>query len=164
MTYLPGLLIALGALWFALSGQTAPLFLIFAGVSILLTLWLAARLKIIDRNASPYHRVGHALAYAAWLAVEVAKSNVAVILAILDPRRTINPALVNVKAEGRSDLARAMFANSITLTPGTVTVDIERDGFVVHALQEEKARPSTFIPMGRRSAWAAGGGKTKKKS
>jgi multicomponent Na+:H+ antiporter subunit E len=155
MIYVAGLVLALSALWFALSGETAPLFLGFGALSILLALWLAARLKIIDRNASPYHRIAQVLLYLVWLSLEVVKANLAVIRSVLDPRRTISPALVKVKANGRTDLAKAMFANSITLTPGTVTVDVERDGLLVHALHEQNARPAAFAPMDRRSARAA---------
>lgn len=157
MGYGIGLLVALAALWVALSGVTAPLFLMFGGVAVIATLWLAASLKIIDRNASPYHRLLQVLAYLGWLAVEVVKANLAVIRSILDPRHTINPALVTVKTEGKSDLAKAMFANSITLTPGTVTVDVEKDRLIVHALQEETSRAHSFAPMDRRAARAADG-------
>lgn len=157
MSYVPGLVLALAALWFALSNDTVPLFLIFAAVSLLLTLALAARLRVICREASPYHRIVQLLLYAFWLAVEVLKANIAVIRSILTPQRSISPALVNVEATGRSDLAYAMFANSITLTPGTVTVDVDGFVLIVHALQEEVSRPHVFAPMDRRAARAADG-------
>ena len=69
MTYLPGLALALAALWFALSGETSPLFLMLGAVSVLAALWLAARLRIIDRDASPYHRIVQLLVYLVWLLV-----------------------------------------------------------------------------------------------
>jgi multicomponent Na+:H+ antiporter subunit E len=159
MIFVPGLVIALGALWFALSGETAPLFVIFAGVSILLVLWLCAKLRIVDRNASPYHRIVQVVLYLVWLAIEVVKANIRVIRSILDPRRSINPALVNVTTTATTDLGRAMFANSITLTPGTVTVDINGRNLVVHALQEETSRAHSFAPMDERAARAGDGGK-----
>lgn len=157
MSYLPGLLLALAALWFALSGHVEPLFLIFAAISVLATLWLAGRLRIVDRDASPYHRGLQLFLYFGWLAVEIVKSNVAVIRSILNPRRSINPALVTVKASATSDLGKALFANSITLTPGTVTVDVENGQFIVHALQEEASRAHSFTGMDRRAARAGDG-------
>jgi multisubunit Na+/H+ antiporter MnhE subunit len=54
-------------------------------------------------------------------------------------------------------MALALFANSITLTPGTVTVETGAD-FLVHALHEERARPASFAAMNRLAARAAGGG------
>ena len=157
MIYLPGLLLALSAFWFAFSGQTSPLMLLLAVLSIASTLWLCGRLKIIDRNASPYHRAHLLAVYVCWLMVQILKANLIVIRFVLDPRNTINPAIVKVKPEGTSDLARALFANSITLTPGTVSVDTGGD-FLVHALHEENASPASFALMNRLSARAAGGG------
>jgi multicomponent Na+:H+ antiporter subunit E len=157
MAYLPGLLAALAALWFALSGETAPMFLFLGVVSVLLALWLAARLKIIDRDASPYHRAPQLAGYLAWLMVQIVKANIAVIGRILGPRHAIDPALVNVTTTARTDLGKALFANSITLTPGTVTVDVDDENLVVHALVREQSRSHSFAPMDRRAARAADG-------
>lgn len=155
MPYLPGLVIALAALWFALSAETSPFFVGLAALSVLLTLSLAARLRIIGRDASPYHRIFQFLLYAPWLAVQVVKANLAVIARVLGPRHAIDPALVRVPTTARTDLGRALFANSITLTPGTVTVDVEGDRLIVHALVRENASAASFEPMDRRAAAAA---------
>jgi len=157
MTYLPGLLIALVAFWFALSGETSPLFLMLAALSVLLTLWLCARLRIIDRNASPYHRLPQLLVYGAWLLVEIVKANIAVIRRILGPSHAIDPVMVNVTTSARTDLGKALFANSITLTPGTVTVDVDGDRLKVHALVRETSGAPSFAPMDRKAAAAADG-------
>lgn len=156
MTYLPGLVLALAAFWFALSGQTSPFFLGLAGASILLTLWLVARLRIMGRDASPYHRLPQMLLYVPWLIVQVVKANIAVIARVLGPRHAVDPAVVYLKTSARSDLGRAVFANSITLTPGTVTIDVRGDKLMVHALVREKASAASFEPMDRRAAAAAG--------
>jgi len=157
MTYLPGLLVALTAFWFALSGLTSPYFLVLAAVAILLALWLSARLGIIGRDASPYHRVLLMLPYAAWLLGQIVKSNFAVIARVVGPRHAIDPAMVRVKTQARTDLGKALFANSITLTPGTVTVDVDGDELKVHALVRENATPAGFDLMDRRAARAADG-------
>ena len=161
MSYLPGLAIALAALWFALSGETTSMFLMLGVLSVLLALWLAARLKIIDRDASPYHRLVQLVTYLGWLMVQIVKANIAVIGRILGPRHAIDPALVNVATTARTDLGKALFANSITLTPGTVTVDVDGDELVVHALVREQSRSHSFAPMDRRAAGAADGPATK---
>jgi multicomponent Na+:H+ antiporter subunit E len=147
MSYLPGLIIVLAALWAALSAETAPMFVGLGVISVLLAVWLAARLRIISREASPYHRIVRLFVYFVWLMSEVAKANIAVIVRILSPGRTIDPAIVRIKAAAKSDLGRALFANSITLTPGTVTVDIEGDRLVVHTLIRDKASPASFEMM-----------------
>lgn len=159
MSYVPGLAAALAALWFALSGETAPLFLAFGVVSVLASLWLAARLRILDRDASPYHRIVQHLLYLAWLLVEIVKANAVVIVKILGPRHAIDPAIVRVRTTARTDLGRALFANSITLTPGTVTADVEGDRLVVHTLARERAPAHSFAKMDRNAARAADGGR-----
>jgi multicomponent Na+:H+ antiporter subunit E len=155
MIYLPGLVLALAALWFALWGQTSPFFIGLGVVSVLLTLWLAGRLRIIDRNASPYYRLPQMLVYLGWLIVEVVKANIAVIARVLGPRHAIDPAVVRLRTRARTDLGKALFANSITLTPGTVTIDVQGDKVMVHALVREKASVASFEPMDRRAAAAA---------
>src|SRR5262245_18452570 len=112
MTYLPGLVLALGALWFALSGETSPLFLLLAAFFVLFALWISARLRIIGRDASPYHRFVSFILYFAWLAVEIVKSNIAVIARVLGPKSAINPDVIRVRTSVKSDLGRALFANS----------------------------------------------------
>ncbi len=155
MIYLPGLVLALAVLWFALSGQTSPFFIGLGVVSVLLTLWLAGRLRIIDRNASPYYRLPQMLVYLGWLIVEVVKANIAVIARVLGPRHAIDPAVVRLRTRARTDLGKALFANSITLTPGTVTIDVQGDKVMVHALVREKASVASFEPMDRRASAAA---------
>lgn len=159
MRYLPGLAAALAVLWFGLSGETAPLFLGLGLVSIVLVLVLAARLHILDRDASPYHRIVQHLLYFGWLLIEIVKSNIAVILRILGPRNAIDPVIVRVHSTTKTDLGRALFANSITLTPGTVTADVDGDQLVVHALVRESAPASGFVQMDRNAAKAADSGK-----
>jgi multicomponent Na+:H+ antiporter subunit E len=161
MTYLPGLLVALSLFWFGLSGETAPLFIALAVISIGLTLIMSARLKVIDRNASPYHRAPQMFLYVCWLIVEIVKANIAVIARVVGPTHAIDPALVRLRTRAKSDLGKALFANSITLTPGTVTVDVEGDKVLVHALVRENASVASFEPMDRRASATAGFAKRK---
>jgi len=158
--YVAGLFITLVVFWFAMSGMTKPLIMAFGGISVVISFVLALRLNVIDGESSPYFRIYAFLAYWAWLLVEIAKANWRVIRACLKADLDINPALVRVKTVCRSNLAKTTFANSITLTPGTVTVEIEGDRMLVHALYEEDAEPSVFSGMDRRVARAVDGGVT----
>lgn len=152
MSYLPGLIIALAALWAALSGETAPMLIALGVISVAVTLLIAGRLGIIGRDASPYHRIVRLFVYLIWLLSEIVKANIAVIARILSPARSIDPDITHLQAAGKSDLGRALFANSITLTPGTVTVDIDGDRLVVHALSRQGADPANFEMMNYLSA------------
>jgi len=156
MIYLPGLALALVAFWFVLTGHVEPQFLGFAAFSVLASLWLCARLRIIDRDAAPYARLPQLVLHAAWLSVQVVKANIAVMRAILR-RRAVDPAVAHVRASARTDLGLAIFANSITLTPGTVTVDVDDGVLLVHGLRAQDVRRSAFDAMDRRAARAGDG-------
>lgn len=157
MAYFLGLLVALVGFWLGMSGHFSPLLLSLGGVSVVACLILAYRLDVIDREGAPYVRiVGFAL-YFPWLTKEIIKANWTVIRACLRAELDIVPALVKVKTVCSSDLAKVTFANSITLTPGTVTVEVEGDRLLVHALYEQDAQPEAFAEMDRRSARAIDG-------
>ena len=157
MGYFLGLIVVLGALWLGLSGMFKPLLLTLSVVSILISLLLAARLNTVDREGVPYARMPNLLLYWGWLVIEIFKANWPVIRACVSADLDINPALVKVKTRCESDLAKTIFANSITLTPGTVTVEVEGDKLLVHALFEESATPDAFTEMDERSWRAADG-------
>jgi multicomponent Na+:H+ antiporter subunit E len=158
MTYLPGLALALAAFWFALSQQTAPLFLALGALSVLLTLWLVAQMRILDRDASPYHRVAQLLIYLVWLIGQIIRANLSVVARVLGPRSAIDPAIVRIRTNARTDLSKALFANAITLTPGTVTVDVAGDRVVVHALVAGNASARSFDGADRVASTAADNG------
>lgn len=140
-----------------MSGHYTPLILSLGCASILVTLVLCYRLDIIDRDGAPYVRIIGFAMYFPWLMKEIVKANWTVIRACVRADLDINPALVKVKTVCKSDLAKVTFANSITLTPGTVTIEVEGDKMLVHALYEEGAQPEAFDEMDRRSARAAEG-------
>ena len=161
MGYFIGLLIVITALWLGLSGLYKTLLLSLMAVSVILTMILAVRLKVIDREGVPYGRLPQFLIYWVWLVAEIFKANRQVIKAILSAYLTIDPALVKVKTQCESDLAKTVFANSITLTPGTVSVEVEGNKILVHALYEDAAAPGAFADMDRRARRACDGGDAK---
>ncbi|MGB3455794.1 MAG: Na+/H+ antiporter subunit E [Litorimonas sp.] len=150
------LLFALAATWWVLSGYTKPLLLTLGAISIGLVVLICARMKILDRETAPYLTVPQTLAYFGWLFAEIIKANISVVREILSPDMEVSPTLTKIPTGRKSDLARTMFANSITLTPGTVAVAMEEDHILVHALLSEMSDPEDFAEMGDRSAWAVG--------
>lgn len=162
MAYLIGLVAALTVFWLSNSGHYTPLLLSLGGVSIFLSVWLTHRLGGIDRESAPYVRFFGFITYLPWLMWEILKANFLVIKACLRAELDISPALVRVRTTCRSDLAKVTFANSITLTPGTVTVEVEGDKLLVHALYESEAGPGAFDEMDRRSSRAMDGGPKKR--
>jgi multicomponent Na+:H+ antiporter subunit E len=136
--------------WLLLSGIYTP-FLVLAGLgaSIAVAL-LARRMEITDREGLPIHLALAALAYWPWLLKEIVKSAWRVSRIILDPRLPISPTLVRFKPSQKTTVALATHANSITLTPGTITVEADSEEFLVHALTREGAASVAGSEMDRR--------------
>jgi len=142
---------ALLALWLLLSGVYTPLMLLFALASVGLVLVVAARMDAIDHEGHPLHlRLGRTLAYGVWLAGEIARANLDVARRILAPSLPIAPRMVRLVPGQRTDLGRTLYANSITLTPGTVSVKLSEAEVLVHALSREGAEELAGGEMDRR--------------
>lgn len=139
-----------------LSGYFKPLLLSLGVISIVLTIWIARRMRILDGETAPYMTIPQTLVYFTWLFKEIIKANIAVVRAVLSPDMAVSPTLTRIPTPQKTDIGKVMFANSITLTPGTVSVDIQDDHILVHALLSEMSDPSDFAEMAERSAWAIG--------
>jgi len=136
--------------WLLLSGIYTP-FLVLAGLGASIAVaWLARRMELADREGHPIHLGFAALAYWPWLLKEIFKSGWQVTRIILDPRLPISPTFVRFKPSQKTTVALATHANSITLTPGTITVDADHDQFLVHALTREGAAGVIDSEMDRR--------------
>lgn len=162
MTYGVGLTVILVLLWLTLSGQYTlsgeyPLIIGFGVLSIVGTVALTFRMRILDRETVPILPALPLMMYWLWLGREILNANLAVVKLVMRPEIDVEPRLVRVPAEQRSGLGHAVFANSITLTPGTVTIDVEEDGFLIHALDTSFTDPAGFAEMGARSDLASDG-------
>ncbi len=144
--------ILLFALWFALSGMTAPLLIGFGLASSALTAWLMTRLVYTRDDLISAFRLGRLLLYLFWLVGQVILSSVRVMYLILHPRMPISPGFVRVRADQATRLGRVTFANSITLTPGTVSVDLNDDYILVHGLEVAGAESLNHGGMGKHLA------------
>jgi len=144
--------------WFALSGTVdAQHVLMGAAVS-----WLALRMResILPRErrtpAAPWRlpaigrRLRQTAAYLAFLLVQIVKANVEVALIALHPRLPISPAFLRYGPALKSDWGRVLMGNSITLTPGTLTVELENGEYLIHTLTIGAARTLPGWPAERR--------------
>ena len=138
------------ALWLLLSGHYTPLMLLFGVLSTLFVVFLATRADLIDRETQPVLIKSSVLLYWAWLGREIIKSNIDVARRILSPNLPISPTVFTVRAGQKTELGRVTYANSITLVPGTVTVDVNEDVLTVHALTQEVAEDLRRGEMDRR--------------
>lgn len=144
-------LLALVAFWLLLSGMFTP-FLIAAGIgSAFAVTLISQRMDLIDHEGHPIHLAWPALlSYWPWLLKEIAKSGWDVTKRILDPRLPISPALIEFQPTQRTEMGLVIHANSITLTPGTISVEVEPNRFLVHALTQEGAAGLAGSEMDRR--------------
>ena len=120
--------------WLLLSGHYEPLIVAFGVFSSLLVTYLAWRMDREDRYAFPLIFTWRLPWYWVWLVKEILKANLNVVRIILAPELPISPIMVPFRAAMKSDLARMIYANSITLTPGTITTGTEGDILRIHAL------------------------------
>jgi multicomponent Na+:H+ antiporter subunit E len=128
-------LLSLAILWVLMSGLFKPLLLILGAVSILITYFFMRRMnKIEDEPITIALKPFKFLGYCIWLLKEIALANWAVTKVILSPRMPIRQNLFSIPHSQQGDMASTIFANSITLTPGTITVETEPGYFLVHAL------------------------------
>ena len=153
-----GLWILLFALWLALSGHYTPLFLAFGIGTCTIAVYVSLRMGILDQESLPLHLVLGLIAYIPWLVWEIFRSNVEVARIILNPSLPINPSMVHFEASQKSDLGRFIYANSITLTPGTITTGIRETDFEVHALTADAVDGSEEAVMNRKVAALEGSG------
>lgn len=146
------------AYWLSLSGYFIPMILSFGVISILFVLWLCKRMDILDFETVPYERTPATFMYFIWLSSEIVKANLQVVKAVMRPDMEVTPTMVKIPSKHKTDIARTMFANSITLTPGTVSVAIREDHILVHALLTEMSNPEDFAEMEERAGRAVGEG------
>ncbi len=154
MTRLLLIFATLFALWLAMSGiYDNGLILAFGVVSCAVCVWIIHRLGLVFPEAPLGGlRVFAAMRYIFWLIVEIGKADWAVAKVILSPDLPRRQRLIKVMCQQSTDLGRALFANSITITPGTVTVETEEDCFIVHSLTDEAADMEALDRMGARVA------------
>jgi multicomponent Na+:H+ antiporter subunit E len=122
------------AFWLVLSGHYTPM-LVVAGIACSFLCTMAAiRMRTLDEEGHPVELFRGAITYFPWLAWEVVKSAWAVTKILLHPRLPISPTLTVVTASQRTAAGIATYANSITLTPGTITTSVRGNELTVHAL------------------------------
>jgi multicomponent Na+:H+ antiporter subunit E len=128
------------AFWVVFSGKLDAFHLSLGAICCALVSWASADLLI--KNFGGQNRLMKTLrflAYAPWLIYQVILSNFHVVALVINPSK-IHPQIVRFKSKLKSDFSNVTLANSITLTPGTITMDIENGNeFVVHALSKKVA-------------------------
>ncbi|MCG8544647.1 MAG: Na+/H+ antiporter subunit E [Alphaproteobacteria bacterium] len=144
------LAVALFVTWLLLSGHYTPFILSLGVISCVVIVFIAARMDVIDDEALPIHLTFKIFGYWGWLLKEIWIAAVDVTKRVLSPKLRISPTIVQLKTTQRSELGKVIYANSITLTPGTFTIRVFGDQILVHALSKEGADGLAEGEMDRR--------------
>ncbi len=150
MKHTISLSLTLGAFWLLNSEHNTPLILSLGVVSVAFVIYLARRMDVVDRESQLVRLTTRLPGYYLWLGKEIILANISVVKHVWLGNQTISPTLATLKASQITDMGRVIYATSITLTPGTVAVDLAGDQIVVHALLRKNIEALAAGEMDRR--------------
>ena len=153
MRYLFSLAVVLSLLWLGMSGVYKPLMYILGAGSVVFVVWMSRRMDVVGVEHNPVLYSWRLPIYWLWLLWEIVKSNIEVSRAALWPGKLVRPRVLKVPMSLGSAVGKVTYANSITLTPGTVTLLLEDDHLEVHALLESSAASLESGDMEAKIAW-----------
>ena len=134
-----GAFILLFVLWVLMSGIFDPLLFSFGAISVFTVIIITHRMNNIDNYpVNIKFNLKQGISYLVWLISEIIKANLQVIKIILTDKEFSNQKIFKVKCSQSTDIGQVLFANSITLTPGTITIETKNGYFLVHALDYSK--------------------------
>lgn len=156
---LAGTALLLFVLWLLMSGLYEPLLIGFGAASVAVAVLVVRRMDAVDGDKIELRlRPVAFVRYFLWLLVEIAKANWAVTRIVLAPKLQTRQHLFRVPYTQKSDLAQVIFANSITLTPGTISVDAGQGYFLVHAVDYSDEDIAALADMDARVTATEGAG------
>lgn len=144
------LALLLAAFWLANSGHYSPLMLALGGLSVALVILISRRMDAIDDEARSLHWTFRVPGYWLWLFKETVAANLDVVRCIWRGNAAISPVMFTINAGQKTDIGKVIFANSITLTSGTVAVDMIDDAIIIHSLTQKAAEILQTGSMDRR--------------
>ncbi|MCF7912456.1 MAG: Na+/H+ antiporter subunit E [Candidatus Cloacimonetes bacterium] len=119
-------------LWLLLAGIDIQEIILGAGVALLISLLFSRQLSLYGEFRFSLKALLYSIIYIFIFLAALIRSNLDVALRVIQPVIPINPGIVHVKTQLKSPLARLILANSITLTPGTLTVETSGEDFYIH--------------------------------
>ena len=125
--------------WLILSGHYTPFLLVIGIISCVFIVILVVKMEILDDEALPIKFLFPAIKYWPWLFGQIIQSALNVAKIIINPNLPITPTMIKIKPLQETDVGVVTFANSITLTPGTISVEIDNDNILVHAITRDNA-------------------------
>ena len=139
MRYQITLFLLLSAFWLINSSANNTLLLYLGFASVLIVLFFSHKLKLLDKESLPLHLFTRILPFYLWLIKEIVTGSCYVLKNILFRRQPLTPVTVTIQINFKDELSKVIFANSITLVPGTVCLKLTKDSVIVHALTKQIA-------------------------
>ncbi|MEA3287275.1 MAG: Na+/H+ antiporter subunit E [Candidatus Marinimicrobia bacterium] len=129
-------------LWIGFTGTLDSMELVTgAGISLIIAIYAFRTFTHEGLNLFTPRKLAYIVKYLLVFLVELIKSNIDVALRVINPKMPINPEIVEFKTKLKSEMGRLILANTITLTPGTLTVDVIDNTFYIHWLNSESTDP-----------------------
>ena len=148
------LFLILLSLWLLMSGHYSILIITLGIISCAFCVYVAKRGNLIDDEGLPIFFIPRLSNYLIWLFKEILISNLNTAKVIINGK--VEPETFTVKASQVTDVAKVTYANSITLTPGTVTTKMQKDVFEVHALNSDFGNDVRTNEMDKKVTWLEG--------
>ena len=148
------LFLILLSLWLLMSGHYSILIISLGIISCAFCVYVAKRGKLIDDEGLPIFFIPRLSNYLIWLFKEILISNLNTAKVIINGK--VEPETFTVKTSQVTDVAKVTYANSITLTPGTVTTKIQKGVFEVHALNSDFGNDVRTNEMDKKVTWLEG--------
>lgn len=139
MTYSLSLFLLLIAFWAANSGIYTSFVLLASLVSIIFVIIICRRMRLLDYETLPLHLLTRILPFYCWLIKEIVIGSCHVLKLIFQGEQAISPTIVTLKLNFTDELSRVIFANSVTLVPGTLCIKLDKHSIQVHALTQALA-------------------------
>jgi multicomponent Na+:H+ antiporter subunit E len=150
MKHIISLFSNLAIFWLLISGHYTALILLLGLAAIALVLVIAHQMDVIDHESQPIYLTPNIFGYYFWLIKVIIQSNISVVKHIWLGNKSISPTLKKIKIGQKTDMGKVIYANSITLSPGTVAIDVQDDEIIVHALLYNDIETLKTGEMGRR--------------
>ncbi len=151
------LTVVLAVVWLLWSGLFKPLLIGLGALSCVLTVWILGRMGAFREETFTFQFGPRLVVFWAWLAKEIVVSSLQVARITLSPTIRVSPRVIALDVANLRPVDQVLLGNAITLTPGTLTLDVHRDRMLVHALTAEGAAALEAGEMQRRVAALRGG-------
>ncbi len=139
MRYPLGLFLLLSVFWLMISANDSGQLLFLGFLSVLLVMLITHRMKLVDKESLPMHLITRIGPLYYWLIKEIISGSIYVLKKIILRDKAYTPKIVTIDLDFKHELSEVIFANSLTLTPGTLSLRFNHKSIHVHALTEELA-------------------------